>query len=275
MNNLNTNLFLFIQRHPFHIVDPSPWPFVISISIFSSLLNLVNYFHGFKTSIYIYVSFLLFSVILFTWWRDIIRESSFTGFHTNAVQNGLRFGMLLFILSEILFFAGFFWGFFHSSLSPTIEIGNIWPPLGIKVFNPFTIPLLNTIILLLSGCSVTFAHHAIILGNYKETIKSLNFTIFLAILFTSLQYLEYKQAEFRFSDSIYGSIFFTSTGFHGAHVIMGTIFLTICLFRFLNFHFTIEHHFGFEAACWYWHFVDVVWLFLYISIYWWGSLNAI
>nr|YP_010338915.1 cytochrome c oxidase subunit 3 [Dixoniella grisea]UNJ18987.1 cytochrome c oxidase subunit 3 [Dixoniella grisea] len=261
------------QRFPFHIVDPSPWPFFTSVSVFASTINMVNYFHGYSVGIFMYLSSLLFLLIIFIWWRDVVREGTFGGYHTNEVQNGLRFGMLLFIISEIAFFFAFFWGFFHSSLSPNIEIGNIWPPKGIFVFNPWTVPLLNTLILLLSGCSVTWAHHSMVLGNNQETIKGLNFTIFLAIFFTFFQYLEYQQAEFRISDSIYGSVFFLATGFHGFHIIIGTIFLSYCLYRLLNFHFTIEHHFGFEAACWYWHFVDIVWLFLYISIYWWGSLK--
>lgn len=211
-------------------------------------------------------------LLMIIWWRDVIREATFEGHHTLVVQKGLRYGMLLFIVSEIMFFFAFFWAFFHSSLAPTIEIGSIWPPEGIHPFNPKEIPLLNTIILLTSGATVTWAHHSILLGKKFEAVYGLIATVLLAILFTALQAFEYSEAAFNISDGIYGSTFFMATGFHGFHVIIGTLFLTVCLFRLINNHFTILHHFGFEAAAWYWHFVDVVWLFLFVSIYWWGTL---
>nr|YP_010338858.1 cytochrome c oxidase subunit 3 [Neorhodella cyanea]UNJ18808.1 cytochrome c oxidase subunit 3 [Neorhodella cyanea] len=272
-NFFNFKLYMFMQKHSFHLVDLSPWPFLISVSIFSGTVSLLNFFHGYKNDISIIWNFILLSFILFTWWRDLVRESTLGGYHTSLVQKSLRFGMFLFIISEICFFFAFFWAFFHNSLSPSIEVGGIWPPKGILFFNPWFIPLVNTLILLLSGCAVTWAHHAILSGNKNEVLKGLQWTIFLAFLFSFFQYLEYIQAEFRFSDSCYGSIFFLTTGFHGVHVIIGTIFLISCFVRFLNFHFTIEHHFGFESAIWYWHFVDIVWLFLFISIYWWGTLK--
>lgn len=205
------------------------------------------------------------------WWRDIIRESTFEGHHTYAVQVGLRYGVILFIISEIMFFVAFFWAFFHSSLAPTIEIGAVWPPKGIAVLNPWEIPFLNTIILLSSGAAVTWAHHALIAGNRQQAIQALIATITLAGIFTGFQAYEYVEAPFTISDGIYGSTFFLSTGFHGFHVIIGTIFLTICLFRVFAHHFTKLHHFGFEAAAWYWHMVDVIWLFLFVCVYYWGG----
>jgi cytochrome c oxidase subunit 3 len=208
---------------------------------------------------------------MYVWWRDVIREATFEGHHTLLVQLGLRYGMILFIASEIMFFLAFFWAFFHSSLAPTIDIGAIWPPRGIQVLNPWEVPFLNTVILLSSGVSVTWAHHAILAGFRQQAIYSLVVTIFLAILFTGFQVLEYVTAPFAISDGIYGSTFFLATGFHGFHVFVGSIFLIICLVRAYKFHFTKFHHFGFEAAAWYWHFVDVVWLFLFVSIYWWGG----
>ena len=261
------------QRHLFHLVDPSPWPFLMAISAFIMMNGSVMYFHSFIGGNFImFFGLLLIILLMIIWWRDVIRESTFEGHHTLIVQKGLRYGMLLFIVSEIMFFFAFFWAFFHSSLAPTIEIGSVWPPEGIYPFNPKEIPLLNTIILLTSGATVTWAHHSILLGKKLEGVYGLLSTILLAILFTSLQVFEYKEASFNISDGIYGSTFFMATGFHGFHVIIGTLFLTVCLFRLINNHFTILHHFGFGAAAWYWHFVDVVWLFLFVSIYWWGTL---
>lgn len=207
---------------------------------------------------------------MYQWWRDITREGTFQGIHTNQVTLGLKIGIILFITSEVFFFISFFWAFFHRRLSPVIELGLIWPPIGINIFNPFQIPLLNTIILLSSGISVTWAHHRLINKNFNETYKRLLLTIILGIYFSFLQGYEYIDASFTFADSVYGSTFFIATGFHGIHVLIGTLFLFICFLRHNKFHFSKNHHFGFEAAAWYWHFVDIVWLFLYLSIYWWG-----
>jgi cytochrome c oxidase subunit 3 len=170
------------------------------------------------------------------------------------------------------FFLRFFWAFFHRSLAPNIEVGSLWPPFGIKVFNPFQVPLLNTIVLISSGISVTWAHHALIAGNFSQTKQGLIVTVVLGLYFTMLQGLEYYEARFTFADSVYGSTFFIATGFHGLHVIVGTIFLIVTLARHVMYEFRASHHFGFEAAAWYWHFVDVVWLFLYMVIYWWGRI---
>ena len=215
---------------------------------------------------------ILLLIVIIQWWRDIRREGAIQGLHTSIVELGLRWGIALFIISEIFFFLRFFWAFFHRRLSPNIEIGSIWPPFGIKVFNPFQVPLLNTVILLSSGIRVTWAHHSLLIGNYSQTKIGLRVTILLGIYFSILQILEYFEASFTFADRIYGSTFFIATGFHGLHVIIGTLFLIVILMRHIKWEFRRDHHFGFEAAAWYWHFVDVVWLFLYIIIYWWGRI---
>jgi len=261
------------QRHTFHLVDPSPWPFVASMGAFTMMNGSVMYFHSFKNGGFVMLLGLILVIsTMIIWWRDVIREATFEGHHTKAVQVGLRYGMILFIVSEVMFFFAFFWAYFHSSLAPTVEIGSIWPPEAIHPFNPWEVPLLNTIILLSSGATVTWAHHAITTGLRFQAIYALILTIFLAVIFTALQAFEYNEAAFNISDGIYGSSFYLATGFHGFHVIIGTLFLTVCLFRVIKYHFTKTHHFGFEAAAWYWHFVDVVWLFLFVAIYWWGTL---
>nr|YP_010338875.1 cytochrome c oxidase subunit 3 [Bangia atropurpurea]UNJ18842.1 cytochrome c oxidase subunit 3 [Bangia atropurpurea] len=275
-NNQNSNFLQAVkqlQRHPFHLVDPSPWPITGAIAAFSCALGGVLYMHSYNNGAYLLISgFSLLLFTMFAWWRDVTREATFSGHHTGAVQKGLRYGVILFIISEVLFFFAFFWAFFHSSLAPSIDIGSMWPPKGIIVLSPWEIPFLNTIILLLSGCSVTWAHHSIVAGYRKQSILALIVTIILAAIFTGFQGFEYNAASFTLSDSVYGSTFYMATGFHGFHVFIGTIFLIICLARLLKSHLTQQHHFGFEAAAWYWHFVDVVWLFLFISIYWWGGI---
>ena len=207
-----------------------------------------------------------------SWWMDVINESTYTGYHTLKVQKNLRYGMLLFIISEIMFFFGFFWAFFASSLVPGIEIGCIWPPVYLTPMDPFGIPFLNTLILLLSGVTVTNAHIKIVEGKKLKAYVWLCITLVLAVTFTLLQIMEYIEASFSITDSIYGSTFYMATGFHGFHVLIGSIFLYVCLLRLKLDHFTRDHHVGYEFAIWYWHFVDVVWIFLFISIYWWGSL---
>ncbi len=369
-------------QHPFHLVNPSPWPFFVALSLFAVTTGAVLYFHTFR---YGQVVLLFgFGTLVFCtccWLRDIIRESTFEGHHTSRVQRGLKLGMVLFILSEIMFFFSFFWAFFHSSLSPSIQIGGVWPPSGIVVFDPWGVPLLNTLILLTSGASVTWAHYIVrsrfiryfhetrgfksiyrlfVLPNrefwrfrytrawfrseainvkknfvgvirlhqvsiarlnglllfsryvikhprtlvsfywnpfsqtkfnqwlidvlrtyfafnrffdrsWHHLIFSLIITISLGVLFTIIQFYEYKHAPFTISDSIYGSTFFLTTGFHGLHVLVGTLFLLVCVYRAIAYHFTRTHHVGFECAIWYWHFVDVVWLGLYLSVYHWGG----
>jgi heme/copper-type cytochrome/quinol oxidase subunit 3 len=188
------------------------------------------------------------------------------------VQLGLRFGMVLFIVSEVMFFVAFFWAFFWASLAPVPEIASVWPPKNIEVLAAFEVPFLNTLILLSSGATVTWAHHAVLAGQHRPVILGLICTIILAAAFTGLQVFEYVGANFTISDSIYGSTFYMATGFHGFHVFVGTCFLTVCLFRALAYHFTSRHHFGLEAAIMYWHFVDVVWLFLFVAVYYWGGV---
>lgn len=257
-------------NHPFHLVDYSPWPLTGAVGVIVLVTGIVKWFHNFNINLLI-LGYLIVILTIYQWWRDICREGTLQGKHTILVTKGLRWGIILFIVSEIFFFVSFFWAFFHRSLAPNIEVGAIWPPTSIIPFNPFQIPLLNTIILISSGVSVTWAHHAIIENNNSQITQGLFITIILGVYFTILQAYEYFEAPFTIADSIYGSTFFMATGFHGLHVIIGTLFLFICLIRHLNNHFSRNHHFGFEAAAWYWHFVDVVWLFLYISIYWWGN----
>nr|ARC95498.1 cytochrome c oxidase subunit III [Hippodamia convergens]ARC95511.1 cytochrome c oxidase subunit III [Hippodamia convergens] len=259
-----------MKNHPFHLVDYSPWPILGAFSAMTAMIGMIKWFHFSNNNLFM-LSNLILLMIMIQWWRDVVRESTFQGHHTYMVSLGLRWGMMLFITSEVFFFISFFWSFYHSSLAPSIELGMLWPPKGIIPFNPNEIPLLNTIILLSSGLSITWTHHSIMENNFNQSIQSLLITIFLGFYFTILQGIEYLEAPFTIADSAYGSTFFMSTGFHGLHVIIGSSFLMICFIRLYNNHFSNSHHFGFEAAAWYWHFVDVVWLFLYLSIYWWGS----
>jgi cytochrome c oxidase subunit 3 len=244
----------------------------MSFSLLGAAFGFALYFHGFNGGLALLnATFHQVLLIAFLWWRDIIREATFEGQHTAKVSRGLRYGMILFIVSEMMFFFAFFWAFFYFSLNASIALGGVWPPKFFIILNPLEIPLLNTAILLTSGASITWAHHAIIWGSKYEAFVALGITILLAIFFTGLQAFEYINAPFSISDSVYGSIFYLTTGFHGFHVVVGTCFLIVCLIRLFLNHFSREQHFGFEAAAWYWHFVDVVWLFLYMSIYLWGS----
>jgi cytochrome c oxidase subunit 3 len=230
------------------------------------------YFHGYSGGFNLFEQGLIQAFFCAgSWWRDVIRESTFDSSHTNRVLVGLKWGMVLFIVSEIMFFFAFFWSFFFFSFNPAVEIGCVWPPLYISILNPFEVPLLNTILLLSSGASLTWAHHSIVLGSKFQAVLGMLITIFLAILFTGWQGFEYYNAPFTMSDSVYGSIFYLTTGFHGFHVFIGTCFLVVCLYRLYFDHFSCRRHFGFEAAAWYWHFVDVVWLFLFVAVYWWGG----
>nr|AXS66115.1 cytochrome c oxidase subunit 3 [Curculionoidea sp. 28 KM-2017] len=258
------------QNHPFHLVDKSPWPLLASINVFSSMMGMIQWFHLGSMSL-LTLSLIPLNLVIFQWWRDIVRESTFQGHHTNKVTKGLRWGMILFITSEVFFFVAFFWAFFHASLSPSVDLGLNWPPKSIKTFNPLEIPLLNTLVLLSSGISITWAHHSIMENNFNQATQGLSMTVLLGGFFTILQSFEYWEAPFSIADSVFGASFFMTTGLHGIHVIIGSSFLMICLVRLYLNHFSHLHHFGFEAAAWYWHFVDVVWLLLYISIYWWGG----
>lgn len=256
--------------HPFHIVDQSPWPLTAALGalfITSGTISWINI----KAPSLALIGLILLILTRFQWWRDIHREASLQGNHTSKVILGLQWGIILFIISEVFFFVSFFWAFLHRRLSPNVEIGIIWPPKGVEPFNPLQIPLLNTTILLSSGISITWTHHRIINNNLNQAKKSLIITIILGAYFTLLQAWEYIEAPFTIADSIYGTTFFVATGFHGLHVLIGTNFLLITMIRLNNLYLSKNHHFGFEAAAWYWHFVDVVWLLLYSLIYWWGG----
>ena len=261
------------RSHLFHIINPAPWPFFTAITLFNVLVGIILWVNKYLIGMnIIVVSFIILLLFVQFWFTDIVRESSFEGKHSKDVQKGLKLGMILFIVSEIMFFFGFFWAYFHFALSPSIEIGCLWPPYGIQIFDYCGVPLYNTFVLLLSGICVTWCHESIVFKKNEEldsNIVSLIMTIFLAIHFTYYQLVEYTEASFTIADSVYGSIFFMATGFHGFHVILGTCFLIVCCYRLWKGHFGIKHHLGLEFAIWYWHFVDVVWLFLYVCVYWW------
>lgn len=256
--------------HPFHIVTESPWPILSSISAIAITHSTVI-FTQFKTYTPLILSLTLTILCATQWWRDVFREGNMEGDHSVKATKGIKLGIILFITSEILFFFSFFWAFFQRSISPNIELGIKWPPVGITLFNPLNIPLINTIILLSSGVSITWAHHAIIISKYKTSLKGIIITVFLGVYFTLLQGIEYWQAPFSIWDSTCGSTFFVATGFHGLHVIIGTIFLIIRIKQLTNLKYCKTHIIRLDCAAWYWHFVDVVWLFLYSTIYWWGN----
>lgn len=282
------------KNHDYHIIDPSPWPFIGSIGGLLMAIGGIAYMRtlGGGSGISMlgldlsgpWILLLGLMVVLYTmygWWADTIKESH-QGHHTKVVSLHLRYGMIMFIASEVMFFVAWFWAFFDASLfaneaaqeARIAYTGGQWPPVGIAVLDPLHLPLFNTVILLLSGTTVTWAHHALLEGDRKGLKWGLFLTVVLGILFSYVQGIEYADAPFAFKDSIYGSTFFMATGFHGFHVLIGTIFLIVCLVRAMRGHFTPEKHFGFEAAAWYWHFVDVVWLFLFFAIYIWASAGA-
>ena len=260
------------QAHPFHLVSPSPWPISTSAVLFTLTSSGVLTMHGFHFAYnFLLLAFILLISSMSLWWRDVIAEGTYLGNHTLAVQRGLNMGVALFIVSEALFFLAIFWAFFHSALSPTVELGAQWPPMGIEAINPFELPLLNTVILLSSGVTVTYAHHSLIQGNRSGTLYGLVATVLLAVVFTGFQGVEYSVSSFTISDGAFGSCFYFGTGFHGLHVMIGTAFIAVGLWRVLAYHSTDNHHLGLESSILYWHFVDVVWLFLFVSIYYWGS----
>lgn len=280
------------QHHRFHIVTPSPWPLFASLGALMLTTGAVMFFHGFESGASLmYIGLLVILSIMFVWWRDVVRESTILGYHTSVVLQGLRMGVVLFIVSEIMFFFAFFWAFFHASVAPNIDLGGVWPPIGINLLNPLHIPLLNTFILLISGVAVTLSHHSLCIANltlnldfkgqkivikaYDIAVISLIITLLLAIEFTLWQLFEYSEATFYINDGVYGSTFYLTTGFHGFHVFIGTIFLLVSLIRLIGAQLLQNHHFGYEAAIRYWHFVDVVWLFLYVFVYCWsaGAVN--
>ncbi len=281
------------KNHDYHIVDPSPWPLIGGIGAFLMAIGAVGLMRDLKDEEVImlgvniagpwlfYIGLAAVLYTMFGWWSDTIKEAH-AGDHTKVVSIHLRYGMIMFIASEVMFFVAWFWAFFDASLyaDEAIQVartqftGGQWPPEGTNVLDPMHLPLFNTITLLLSGTTVTWAHHALLKNDRKGLIWGLASTIILGIIFTSVQVYEYIDAPFAFSGSIYGATFYMATGFHGFHVLVGTIFLIVCLIRSMKGHFTPEQHFGFEASDWYWHFVDVVWLFLFFAVYIWGSWGA-
>jgi len=256
--------------HPFHLVSPSPWPILGSFSVSLLVSGLVFSWSNHGT-ILLWVGLLSLATSCFFWWSNIISESTFLGAHTTRVQTGLRLGIGLFIVSEIFFFLGFFWAYLHCSLSPNVELGSCWPPLGLCSLNAFHVPLLSTVVLLSSGATVTWSQSALSSGSSSSALTGLVITVSLGAFFTLLQGFEYHIRPFNISDGAYGSCFYLATGFHGLHVIIGTLFLLVRLSRLVKRHFSPARHLGFVFACWYWHFVDVVWILLYVIIYIWGS----
>ncbi len=261
------------KNHDYHLVDPSPWPALISLAVFILCLGAIYSMHG-GTPYSLIPGFLFVLYCAGMWWRDVVREAQ-QGDHTRIVQLHHRYGMLLFIASEVMFFVAWFWAYFDAAWFPAAAeqfarveaTGGVWPPASITPFDPWHLPLLNTLVLLTSGTTLTWAHHALIHGDRQGMIRGLWVTIILGLLFSCLQALEYSHAAFGFSGNIYSAAFYMATGFHGFHVIVGTLFLAVCLGRAYKGHFTPQQHLGFEAAAWYWHFVDVVWLFLFAAIY--------
>jgi cytochrome c oxidase subunit III len=269
------------KQHDYHLVDPSPWPVLGSLSAFIMAVGAITWMHkSFSGATYVLLAGTLGVLFVMAgWWRDVIREAERGGYHTRVVQISHRYGMILFIASEVMFFVAWFWAYFDVALFPTDVhqvlrdqvVGGQWPPKGIETFDPWHLPLLNTLILLTSGTTVTWAHHALLENNRQGLKLGLLCTIVLGICFTCVQAFEYSHAAFHYSGNIYGATFFMATGFHGFHVLVGTIFLIVCLFRALAGQFKPDQHLGFEFAAWYWHFVDVVWLFLFACIYVWGA----
>jgi cytochrome c oxidase subunit III len=272
------------KHHDYHLVDPSPWPLVGATAAFIMAVGLVMVMKGLapgglRIGPYVFgagVLGVLYTMV--SWWTDVVREATYEGLHTRVVQIHHRYGMMMFIASEVMFFVAWFWAYFDAALYANdpiqfqrSELIATWPPKGIETFDPWHLPLLNTLILLTSGTTVTWAHHALLHGDRKGLKMGLWLTIALGLLFSCVQAYEYGHAAFHFSGNIYGATFFMATGFHGAHVIIGTIFLAVCLYRAYLGQFSTTQHLGFEFAAWYWHFVDVVWLFLFAAIYVWGA----
>lgn len=276
------------KPHPYHLVRPSIWPLAASMAGGIAAMLLVLYMHEAKIAgISIGIIGPVFGLLcilatMFFWWKDVIFETVRENVHNKITEIGLRYGMALFIASEVMFFVAFFWAFFDISLFASdvqqylrLEYtGGQWPPVGVETIPAFDLPFMMTLILLLSGCTATWAHHAILEGNIKDMVTALGLSVALGVVFLGFQVYEYVHSPFPFNEGKFASTFYMATGFHGFHVLVGTIFLFVCWMRAKKGHFSKERHFGFEAAAWYWHFVDVVWLFLFVAIYWWGSAGA-
>jgi cytochrome c oxidase subunit 3 len=255
------------QGHPFHIVTSSPWPITGAMGALTSACGGVLYMHGYNWGgLILTLGFVLIVSTMVLWWSDVIHESVYEGKHTREVQRGLRIGMFLFIISEVMFFGAFFWGFFYSGINPSIEI-LFFPPSDLFRLSAVGVPLLNTGLLLSSGGAVTYAHHALLIGRFRHTFEALFQSVVLGFIFIYFQAFEYLETPFFISDGVFGSSFFLLTGFHGFHVVVGLVFIFICLERLKAQGFSKDHHIAFEAALWYWHFVDVIWLFLFLTAY--------
>nr|UTN43112.1 cytochrome c oxidase subunit 3 [Penenirmus auritus] len=252
-------------------MSPSPWPVLCSLGVSSMMVNMFGMMVLGSNVITSIIS--VFSVILVCsmWWRDVVRESTFQGSHTMEVCSGIMIGMLMFIGSEVMFFFSFFFGYFFTSLSPDVELGGCWPPKGVEVVSFMSVPFLNTLLLLSSGVSITSSHHYLLGGKKSKSLSWAGATIVLGLVFLMMQCVEYFEGSFTMSDSVFGSLFYVMTGFHGIHVIVGVLFIVISTIRLFKNHLSSTHHLGYEMSAWYWHFVDVVWLFLFIWLYWWGS----
>lgn len=263
------------KNHDYHLVDPSPWPFLAAWSTFIMAAGFIFFLHDIGSGLIPLFGLLLVLAMAYFWWSDIVNEAEYKGDHTPVVQLHMRYGVFMFILSEVMFFVAWFWAYFDAALFPDELIqelrieytGGQWPPLSVRTFDAWDLPFINTLVLLLSGFAVTWAHHALIHDNRKTVIAGLSGAVILGMIFTVLQYIEYGHATFDFDGGLYPSVFYMATGFHGFHVIIGTICLFVMLVRTIKGHFKPDHHFGFEAAAWYWHFVDVVWIFLFVFIY--------
>jgi len=264
-------MFVSSNRTPFLPLAGSLWPLLLSFSVFTLISSTVLWFQFKAPFRIVFCGLLLTFLVIFTWWRDVVRES-LLGYHTRKLNYSMRFGFILFILSEVFFFLSFFWAFYDRRLSPAVDLGGFWPPIGILPLETYSIPLLNTVILLSSGVTITWSHHSLIINDYFRSCFALFFTVVLGVYFLTIQCMEYLEGAFSIADGIYGSTFFLRTGFHGFHVVVGTIYLAYPLSLIVKGYLTHARHFSFEASAWYWHFVDVVWLFLFLSIYWWGSL---
>ncbi|MBR9970293.1 cytochrome c oxidase subunit 3 [Magnetospirillum sulfuroxidans] len=256
--------------HPFHLLNPSPWPLVASLGAFVLALGAVHWFHDRTQNTLMLVGFAIVFATAFMWWRDVVREARRDHAHTPTVRHGLRLGMVLFIASEVMFFAAFFWAFFNGASGTNPSITQ-WPPAGIEPLHTWSLPFINTLILLSSGVTVNWAHHGVRAGKTRQIVLGLLASVGLGAIFLSLQMIEYGEATFKFTEGVYPSVFYMATGFHGVHVFVGICFLAVCAVRAGLGHFPPGQHVGFEAAAWYWHFVDVVWLFLFIWVYWWGN----
>lgn len=275
-------------KHDYHLVNPSPWPLLGSLSVLILAVGSVVYMKGLfgleKGTMWLMaLGFAMVAYVMIGWWREVAKEGA-SGDHTPVVSIGLRYGMILFIASEVMFFVAWFWGFFEFAIFDQARVGDTWdatnplyadalarfkdwPPVGVETFDPFHLPLINTLVLLLSGTTVTWAHHALQHNDRSGAKLGLLLTVVLGMGFTALQVIEYGHAGFTYDGTLYGSAFFMATGFHGAHVVIGTIFLAICLMRLMMGGMSAQKHLGFEFAAWYWHFVDVVWLFLFAFVY--------